>query len=134
MQSAFNKSNTILLLDDEFDIMTVLKQGLGKRGFNVSGFTDPLLALEHFQTNSGQYGLVISDLRMPEMNGYEFVKRIKKIKPFVKIFLMTSFEIDENEFRRLLQSVKIDELMQKPISFKSLAEIICKHISIEIRA
>ena len=134
MQSAFNKSNTILLLDDEFDIMTVLKQGLGKRGFNVSGFTDPLLALEHFQTNSGQYGLVISDLRMPQMNGYEFVKRIKKIKPFVKIFLMTSFEIDENEFRRLLQSVKIDELMQKPISFKSLAEIISKHINIEIRA
>jgi len=64
----------MLLLDDDFDITTVLKQGLEKRGFQVFGFTDPLLALEHFQLNSGQYGLVVSDLRMPAMNGYEFVK------------------------------------------------------------
>jgi DNA-binding response OmpR family regulator len=47
---------------------------LQKQGFEVFGFTDPLLALEHFQINSRKYGLVISDLRMPGMNGYEFLK------------------------------------------------------------
>jgi len=123
---------TILLLDDEFDITTVLKQGLQKRGFQVFGFTDPLLALEHFQINSKRYGLVISDLRMPGMSGYEFVKRVKGIKPEVLVFLMTAFEIDDNEFRNLLKSVKIDEFIQKPISFKNLTEIVRKHINIMI--
>ena len=132
--SSSSNSNTVLLLDDEFDITTVLKQGLQKRGLQVFGFTDPLLALEHFQINSKQYGLVISDLRMPGMNGYEFVKRAKEIKPEIKIFLMTAFEIDDVEFRRVLQAVKIDEFIQKPVSFKDLASMISKHVNIKIKA
>jgi DNA-binding NtrC family response regulator len=125
---------SILLVDDEFDITTVLRQGLEKQGFRVFGFTDPLLALEHFQINSDQYGLVISDLRMPAMNGYEFIKNIKKIKPEVQIFLMTAFEIDDKEFRRLLQSVKIDEFIQKPISIKNLVELIYRSVNVQINA
>ncbi len=125
-------TNAILLLDDEFDITTVLKQGLQKRGFRVFGFTDPSLALEHFQLNSKHYALVISDLRMPGMNGYEFVKKVKKIKPEVQIFLMTAFQIDDKEFRNLLESVKIDEIIQKPISFNNLTEIVRKHINPQI--
>ena len=68
-------SNVILLLDDEFDLVTSLKQLLERKGFHVFGFTDALLALEHFQINHDKYGLVISDLRMPGMNGYEFIKK-----------------------------------------------------------
>jgi response regulator RpfG family c-di-GMP phosphodiesterase len=97
----------------------------------VFGFTDPLLALEHFQINQKQYELVISDLRMPGMNGYEFVKKVKEIKPQVHVFLMTAFEIDDGEFRRLLQSVTINEFIQKPISFKELARIVDKYIKIQ---
>jgi DNA-binding response OmpR family regulator len=52
----------------KFDITTVLKQGLKKRGFQVFAITDPLLALEHFQINSKQYDLVISD---PATRGVE---------------------------------------------------------------
>jgi DNA-binding response OmpR family regulator len=110
--------NSIILVDDELDIAKVLEQGLERLGFRVFGLTDPLLALEHFQINSDQYGLVISDLKMPAMNGYEFIKNIKKIKPEVIVFLMTAFEISNNEFRRVLQSINIDEFIQKPISFR----------------
>ena len=132
MEQTSDIVKSILLVDDEFDITTVLRQGLEKQGFRVFGFTDPLLALEHFQINSDQYGLVISDLRMPAMNGYEFIKNIKKIKPEVQIFLMTAFEIDDKEFRRLLQSVKIDEFIQKPISIRNLSGIVKKHINIKV--
>jgi DNA-binding NtrC family response regulator len=59
----------ILIVNDEFDIISIFRQGLMKKGFSVFGFTDPLLALEHFQLNQEKYGLVISDLRMPGMNG-----------------------------------------------------------------
>ena len=83
-----------MIIDDEFDIVNIFKQGLERRGFHVFGFTEPTLALEHFQLNQEKYGLVISDLRMPGMNGYEFVKKVKEIRPEIKVFLMTAFEIN----------------------------------------
>lgn len=131
MKSSPNNVNTILLLDDDFDITTVLKQGLERQGYRVFGFTDPLLALEHFQINFEQHGLVISDLRMPGMNGYEFIKRVKEKKSKVKVFLMTAFEIDDTEFRRVLGSVAINEFIQKPVSVKVLGSMLRKHINIQ---
>ena len=70
MKSAYYNTNAILLVDDEFDIVTVFTQALKEQGFPVVGFTKPLLALDDFHINSDRYGLVISDLRMPVMNGY----------------------------------------------------------------
>jgi DNA-binding NtrC family response regulator len=122
-------ANWILIVDDEFDIISIFKQALMKKGFHVFGFTDPLLALEHFQINAKRYGLVISDLRMPGMNGYEFVKKINEIKPEIKIFLMTAFEINDVEFKRLLPKVKIEGLLQKPISLAHLINTVSKYTS-----
>ncbi len=62
-----NGTNWVMIIDDEFDIVSTFKQGLERRGFHVFGFTEPTLALEHFQLNQEKYGLVISDLRMPGM-------------------------------------------------------------------
>jgi DNA-binding NtrC family response regulator len=119
-------NTSILLLDDEFDITAIFKQGLDKRGFEVFGFTDPLLALEHFQVNSKEYGLVISDLRMPRMNGYEFI-RVKEIKPEIKVFLMTAFEINDAEFERLLLKINIEGIMQKPFTLADLTSTVSKY-------
>jgi DNA-binding NtrC family response regulator len=123
----------ILIVDDEFDVVTIVRRWLEKQGFHVFGFTDPSLALEHFRINCKQYSLIISDLRMPEINGYEFIKRVKEIKPDVKVFFMTAFEINDIEFRRLLPSVKIDEFIQKPISMDYLTTVIKKYISIGMK-
>jgi DNA-binding NtrC family response regulator len=68
------KLNAILLLDDEFDVTFSFKQVLEDKGLHVFGFTDPVLALNHFQMNSEQYRLVISDIRMQVINGYQFIK------------------------------------------------------------
>jgi DNA-binding NtrC family response regulator len=129
-----SSTDWILIVDDEFEVVTILRQWLEKQAFNVIGFTEPALALEYFRINFKKYGLVISDLRMPEINGYEFIKKVKKIKPEVKVFFMTAFEINDNEFRRLLPSVKIDEFIQKPISMNYLTTIIKKYISIGMKA
>ena len=100
-----NRKSSILILDDDFDIVTVIKLGLQKyRSFDVYAFTDPALALEHFKVNASKYRLVISDIRMPQMNGFEFIKKVKEIKPEVKVFFMTAFEINDIEFRRVLPS------------------------------
>jgi two-component SAPR family response regulator len=102
---------------------------LEDKGFHVFGFTDPLLALDHFQMNSEQYGLVISDIRMPVINVYQFIKKVKDIKPIVKAFLMTAFRIDDIEFRKELQDVKVDEIIQKPILLEDFTSAVSKHIS-----
>ena len=123
----------ILLLDDEIDLVAPFKLLLERQGFSVLGFTEPLLALEHFQINRDKYRLVISDLRMPGMNGFEFIKKVKEIKPEVKVFFMTAFELDDIEFKRVLPSVKIDEFIQKPVLAKNLIAAIVKHMDIGIQ-
>jgi|SRR5215831_19172670 DNA-binding NtrC family response regulator len=119
----------ILTLDDDFDVVNVFRLGLEKYNLKVFGFTDPLLALEHFKINSSNYAIVVSDIRMPTMNGYEFVKKVKEIKAEIKIFLMTAFEINDLEFSRALPSIRIDEFIQKPVSVSNLAATIQKYIN-----
>jgi CheY-like chemotaxis protein len=111
----------VLVLDDDFDISLLIKQILQKDNFkNVFAFTDPLLALEHFRINQKEYSLIISDIRMPTMNGFEFVREAKKINPKVKILLMTAFEIDDKEFARVLPKPKVDGFIRKPASPKQI--------------
>lgn len=111
----------VLVLDDDFDLATLVKKILQKDGFkNVFAFTDPLLALEHFRINNKDYSLIISDIRMPSMNGFKFVGEARKINSKVKILLMTAFEIDDKEFARVLPKPKIDGLIRKPASSKQI--------------
>jgi len=118
-----NNHKFVLALDDEFDIVTLIKQALQKYGFNIFAFTDPFMALGHFNLNVKDYSIVISDIRMPGMNGYEFVKKIKQIKTEVKVILMTAFEINDIDLSNHLPTIKIDAFIQKPLSIKQLRHI-----------
>ena len=120
-------ARSILLLDDNADHASLFIQILQNQQFQVRGFTKPLLALEHFQKNSDRYDLVICDIRMPRINGYEFVRKIKEIKPEIKVVLTTAYDIDEIEFSSVKD--KVDELIEKPIIGSVLGTMIRKHIS-----
>ena len=124
-------TGSILVLDDDFDINNIIRLALQNHGYNVFGFTDPSLALEHFKSNHSTYSLVLSDLRMPVMNGFEFVRQVKKMNPKIKVLLMTAFETNEMEFTRLLPKPKIDGFIQKPISIRKLNGIIDKYVNPE---
>ena len=118
------EQKSILVLDDDPDIGSIFKLGLQRKfDSDIFVFTDPFLALEHFKINCERYGVVISDVRMPVMNGYEFVTKVRQINPEVKICLMSAFEVSDLEVN-LLNSVKIDEFLQKPVSLEKLTEII----------
>jgi DNA-binding response OmpR family regulator len=129
--SSFPEVVTILILDDEFDLVTVLKQGLERRGFRVFSFTDPFLALEHFKINAHNCDLVISDLRMPGMNGFEFLTKAREIRSDIMIFLMTAFEVNDLNLSVAISSLKIDEFLLKPFSIQNLNVIIDKHVSLK---
>ena len=112
----------ILLVDNEADIIDIYPNELRKHGLDVYGFTDPTVALEEFRLSHEEYVLVVSDIRMPKMNGFEFIRRIKQLKPNVKVAFITAFEISNNEFSTVLPSTKVDGFIQKPIAPSKLAD------------
>ena len=65
-------------------------------GITIFKFTDPIIALEHFATNKEEYALVISDLRMPSLNGLELLKKVKTSNPKVRTVLMSACNFDED--------------------------------------
>jgi two-component system response regulator YesN len=96
----------------------------------VIGFINPVEALEYYKTNWNQYGLVISDIRMPEMTGFDLLKNIKKIDATISFILMSAY--DNIEFSEL-EGIKIDGFIQKPVRIKELLSTIEKHfIDIQI--
>jgi DNA-binding NtrC family response regulator len=114
------KTRSILVVDDELDIVTIFRQALSKYGYTVFGFTDPALALEHFRTNAKDYALVISDVRMPQMSGFEFAASVKAIKPDAKIVLMSAFEVTDFEFSA--SPVEAKDFLRKPVDIKTLVQ------------
>ena len=91
----------LLVVDDDSDIVHVLKLGLLRKGFLVDGFTNPEEALYGFRSNSKAYCLVLSDIRMPYFSGIQLARKVKDIDSGVKVVLMTSFEIRDNEFSKV---------------------------------
>ena len=125
MMSLMSKSKSILLVDDEPDIVNLFTDLLNREDYEVIGFTNPLEALEHYKTNFAQYELVISDIRMPGMTGFDLLKNIKKIDATISFFFMSAYDaINFSE----LEGIKIDGFIQKPIRIKELLSLLEKHL------
>jgi CheY-like chemotaxis protein len=128
---------SILIVDDEIDILSVIRRRLLEEyGFNTCCFTKPRIALEHYKMSSNNHNLVISDLQMPNMNGFEFIRKVKEINSKIKVFLMTSsFEVSDLGLLLLPNNsssinLMIDEFILKPFSIQKLIILIRKHIGI----
>ena len=126
----------ILIVDDEPDILSIVRRVLEEYGFNVCCFTKPNIALEHYRISPNNHSLVISDLRMPNINGLEFLRKVREINSDTKIFLTTSnFEMSDlgvllfpnSNLSSSLNNFIIDEFIQKPFSIEQLIVLIRKH-------
>ena len=118
----------LLIVDDDSDIVQVLKMGLLKKGFSVEAFTNPKEALQSFKSNAESYCLVLSDMRMPALSGIQLSKKVKEVNPNVKVILMTAFEVRDSEFSKVFPSTHVDGFVQKPISIKDLTDKILTFI------
>ena len=120
-----------MVIDDDFDIATLVKITLQKNGFeDVFVFTRPSLALEDFMINHNDYSLVICDIRMPKMNGFELARYISQMKPGIKVILMTAFDIKDDAFVAMnMKYNNISEVIQKPVSSSKLANMIIAQIN-----
>jgi DNA-binding NtrC family response regulator len=112
----------IMVVDDERDILSIVKRGLeSKNRFQVETFIDAESALESLKENSGDYyDLVLTDIRMPKLNGFELYRRIKESNPHMKIVFITAFEINKDEFSKVIPSVDVIDFISKPVSMSTL--------------
>ena len=108
----------ILLVDDEPDIIEILKIGLEDNAFKVDAFTDPELALSSFK--SGAYDLLLLDVRMPKLNGFELYEQIKKIDNKAKVCYITAYEINYEKIREEFPSLEVGCFIKKPIEIQDL--------------
>ena len=123
---ADNKSDKplakLLIVDDDADIVYVLKMGLLKNRLLVETFTNPEEALQSFRSNVESYCLLLSDMRMPRLFGMQLARKVKEVNPNVKVVLMTAFEIRDEEFSKVFPSTSVDGFVQKPIGIKDLTD------------
>ena len=114
-------SRIVSIVDDDLGTTIFFNEALRSiPGITVFTFTDPILALEHFQDNGYAYVAVISDFKMPGLNGTEFLKKIKESNRFVRTILMTAFEIDDTLFQEYTKKKIINGFIQKPIALHDL--------------
>jgi two-component SAPR family response regulator len=90
-------------------------------------FTDPILALEHLRMNSDRYGLIVSDVRMPQLSGIEFASKAQEIAPNIPFILMSAFNMSDLQ---LPDGVKIERLLQKPVTPLQLREIVSAYTTL----
>jgi DNA-binding NtrC family response regulator len=112
----------LLVVDDDSDIVQVLKLGLLKNRFLVNAFTNPQEALQSFKSDAESYCLLLSDVRMPGMSGIQLARKVKEVNPAVQTALMTAFEIKDNEFSKVFPSTQVDGFVQKPVGIKELTD------------
>jgi CheY-like chemotaxis protein len=124
-------STSILIVDDEQELSTLYREFLLGMGLDaVVSFTNPLMAFEHYRHCADKYSLIITDLRMPGMDGIELANKIRELNSSVKIFLITAFDTADIESHESYKSAKINKILQKPIKLSLLRKIIEQNIEV----
>ena len=125
-----SSSQNIMLIDDDLDILTVFRDYLENEGYNVNCYSDPEIALEHFSAIQGpKYDLIVTDIRMPNINGLNIYYKFKSIDPTVKIIFVSALDIIE-EITSVMTDVKFDHFIHKPVERKTFIKIVKKFLAL----
>ena len=128
MDNINNNNNRILIVDDEPDLTKICMLALEYYGYKVDAFNDPQEALSKFRPSS--YDLIILDIKMPKMDGFELYQEIKKKDNNVKFCFLTASELYYEEFRKKeFCALDKDLFIRKPIDNEQLANKVNKMIN-----
>jgi DNA-binding NtrC family response regulator len=115
----------IAIVDDEAELVNLYSEALQMSGYDVSSFSDPLLAYEHIRDNPDKYSLIITDYRMPLMDGLFFATKLADINRKLNIIIMVS---DHDDIKC---NYKFN-IIKKPVSISKLIKLVNESISISI--
>jgi DNA-binding response OmpR family regulator len=113
------KKGRILIVDDDSDITNSFSLCLEDTGiFQVVKYNDSVEALSNFKADS--YDLVLLDIKMPKLNGFELCEKMKGVDSKVKVCYISAFDIDSPELREIVPSLGVECFIPKPILVKDL--------------
>jgi two-component system cell cycle sensor histidine kinase/response regulator CckA len=125
---------TVLLVDDQIDVLITIKIMLQTCGYAVDAFNDPLLALDHFRRHSHDYSIVICDMILPSISGLEFIKNIRKVNREIVTFIIVTFIITALDNTKDISTdllynstvIQLDGIIHKPILLEDLCRSVGK--------
>ena len=118
-----NNKRIVSIVDDEIHTAKLFHEALHENidGISVFSFNDPIIAFKHFTENKDDFVLVISDLRMPGLNGLELLKKVKTSNPKVRTILMSAYNFEEAElYQQYMKEALINSTIEKPITMNIL--------------
>lgn len=120
----------IMIVDDEIDILTIVRRILEKWAFEVDTFSNPLNAYEVFKSNPKRYALALIDLRMPEISGISLAVMLRKIRKDIKIIIMTAYDISINDIQSDAPELKPLSILRKPFVQKQICDAVKKQVQV----
>jgi len=121
VEARLGGDESVLLVDDEKELVELWTEILREHGYRVTGFTSSRDALEAFLAAPDDYHLVVTDLTMPEMDGFQLCREIRRLRPRLPVLLCTGF--GERASRKGLREAGVTELVLKPVSVHGMMEI-----------
>ena len=122
MRDPVTLAKNILLVDDELDVIYTIKNILEDNGFQIDSFNDPITALNSYRSNC--YDLIILDIKMPKMDGFELYIKMREKEHKVKICFLTASEMYYEKFRKTRSEfgriIEEECFIQKPIKSEDL--------------
>jgi response regulator RpfG family c-di-GMP phosphodiesterase len=115
---AINKNVSILYLDDE-DINLFIFEANFKNKFNVITANSPIVALELLDSHKDEIIAVISDMRMPLMNGIEFIKKARSIHENIQYYILTGFD-HNTEIEEAVDNKIVNKYFIKPFDVNEI--------------
>lgn len=121
-------SNLILILDDELNYAHMLRELLEENGYATDICGEPHLALERLQEKS--YGLIISDFKMPECDGAEFILQLRKVLPHVPVVVISGLMGKPDLLK--IANIGVELVLEKPFNVPAFLDFIGKYVQREV--
>jgi len=128
--ASVNGDETVLLVDDEVELVKSVQSALESHGYKVFALTDSTDSLTIFRKINQEISLVITDIAMPNMDGKELIKKVKEIKPEIKILAMsghTKYIADKDGIR------EIDGFLKKPFESAYMLSVVRRILDAKTR-
>jgi DNA-binding NtrC family response regulator len=113
---------TVAMIDDEKDNVSLFIELLQANGYAIIGFTNPLLLIDFIHEHPEQFRLILIDYRMPQMTGCQLANQIHAINPKIKMILLTAFDDVINNTLNL-------EIAKKPITLNQILELVERNLN-----
>jgi DNA-binding NtrC family response regulator len=108
-------TKAIAVIDDEVDLVNLFREVLENNGFKVCTFIDPVQAFNTLEKRIQEYGLIISDFRMPNLNGHELCTKLKQLNPQLKVILISAYdaiECNTSKFTFVKKPILVAQLLK----------------------